>query len=492
VQEAAAVSALSHGARLSCALLSLATASCSGCAVDSTAPAPKPGPARDGAVWSYDVEPGDDAHELRIEALYSAASKRPLSVARGAEPFIHDVEIQDGDAWKKLEPVDDYWTLPDDKRSHRLRYRFLLHDAAHARRDPDLASFTHDVYVSPPSAWLLHPFDSIEGDVYRLHITSVAGDRCVCGVTPDPSGAACTFSGAAEDLSTAPYCAFGPLHVHRVRAPGGAEVVLGLAPGDYAVSEDAIVKWVEQSALAVGGYFGVFPVRHSVVIVAEGRGIHVEGGKTVGNSGASIIIGVGRRARQHALDDDWILTHEMIHLALPSVAREHHWLEEGSATYLEPVARARAGTHTEEQLWRELVDGMPQGEPESGDRGLDHTPTWGRTYWGGALYWMLADIEIRKRTHNERGLEHALRGVIDAGGTIAETWEVKRVLDTADKAAGVTVLAELYAKMADDPAPVDLAALWKELGVAVSGKAIAFDDSAPLASVRRAISRRAQ
>jgi hypothetical protein len=475
-----------------CALLSIAMTSCSGCAVDSSGSIPKPAPARDGAVWSYDVEPSADAHELRIDASYAAGSHRALSVARGAEPFVHDVEIQDGDAWRKLEPADDYWTLPDDKQPHRLHYRFLLHDAAHARRDPDVASFSHDVFVAPPSAWLLHPFDSMEGETYRLHFTNASDDKCACGVMPDPSGSACTFAGAAEDLSTAPYCAFGPLHVHRVQAAGGAEVKLALAPGDYAVSEDAIVKWVEASANAVGGYFGVFPLKHALVIAAEGRGVHVEGGKTVGNSGASIIIGVGRHARQRALDDDWILTHEMIHLALPSVAREHHWLEEGSATYLEPVARARAGTHTEEQLWHELVEGMPQGEPESGDRGLDHTPTWGRTYWGGALFWMLADIEIRKRTHNQRGLEDALRGVIDAGGTITETWEVKRVLDTADKAAGVTVLAELYAKMADDPAPVDLPALWKELGVAVNGKVVTLDDSAPLADVRRAISRRRQ
>jgi hypothetical protein len=69
---------------------------------------------------------------------------------------------------------------------------------------------------------------------------------------------------------------------------------------------------------------------------------------------------------------------------------------------------------------------------------------------------------------------------------------VERVLDTADKAIGVTVLAELYAKLANDPAPVDLAALWKELGVAVNGRTVALDDAAPLADVRRAISRRRQ
>jgi predicted metalloprotease with PDZ domain len=175
---------------------------------------------------------------------------------------------------------------------------------------------------------------------------------------------------------------------------------------------------------------------------------------------------------------------------LPSVAKEHHWLEEGSATYIEPIARARTGMHTPEQVWRELVEGLPQGEPQGGDKGLDHTPTWGRTYWGGALYWMLCDIEIRKRTSNTKGLEDAFRGVIDAGGTIATQWEIERVLQTADKAVGVPVLEELYAAMANDPHPVDLDALWKELGVSLDGKKVVFDDKAPLAKIRLAITRK--
>jgi hypothetical protein len=46
---------------------------------------------------------------------------------------------------------------------------------------------------------------------------------------------------------------------------------------------------------------------------------------------------------------------------------------------------------------------------------------------------------------------------------------------------------ELYKKMRAQPAMVDLPDLWKQLGVRrVDGK-IVFDDSAPLAGVRKAI-----
>ena len=118
--------------------------------------------------------------------------------------------------------------------------------------------------------------------------------------------------------------------------------------------------------------------------------------------GRAITIAVGRASSASDFAEDWVLTHEMVHLAFPSVPEEHHWIEEGSATYVEPIARARTGDLSPEKVWGDLVDGLPKGLPQAGDRGLDFTPTWGRTYWGGALFCLLADIEIRKRTETRK------------------------------------------------------------------------------------------
>jgi hypothetical protein len=179
----------------------------------------------------------------------------------------------------------------------------------------------------------------------------------------------------------------------------------------------------------------------------------------------------------------------MVHLAFPSVPEEHHWIEEGSATYVEPIARTRAGDLTPEKVWGDLVDGLPQGLPQPGDRGLDFTPTWGRTYWGGALFCLLADIEIRKRTGNKKGFEDALRAILKAGGTIEANWPLSRTLEIGDRGTGVPVLRELYEKMKAAPAPMDLSALWKELAVERSGGLIRFDNAAELAAIRTAITR---
>ena len=200
-----------------------------------------------------------------------------------------------------------------------------------------------------------------------------------------------------------------------------------------------------------------------------------------------IRVGLSRFATDSSLRDDWVMTHEMVHLAFPSVPHEHHWIEEGIATYVEPIARSQVGDLSPETVWRELVDGLPKGLPASGDRGLDNTHTWGRTYWGGALFCLMADVEIHRRTNNRYGLQDALRGIVRAGGNMEHDWQLTRALKAGDDAVGVPVLTDLYDQMKATPVTPDLAAIWRELGVRPSGDSVTFDQSAPQASIVRSI-----
>jgi predicted metalloprotease with PDZ domain len=137
-----------------------------------------------------------------------------------------------------------------------------------------------------------------------------------------------------------------------------------------------------------------------------------------------------------------------------------------------------------------MFDGRRQGEPVAGDRGLDRTHTWGRTYWGGALFCLVADINIRKQTGNKKGLQDALRAIVAAGGTIDHDWPLMKALEVGDKATGATVLTDQYKQWSTNPMPVDLAKLWTELGVSAGGEGASFNPSAPLAHIREAITRR--
>jgi hypothetical protein len=268
---------------------------------------------------------------------------------------------------------------------------------------------------------------------------------------------------------------------------GGSKIDVTIESGDLKASQTDLMQWVKSAAEAVATYYGRYPVPHVRIRIIPVDGSGMRHGQTFGYDGGLIKIRVGQQTGVAELADDWMLTHEMVHLSFPSMADEHHWIEEGIAVYVEPIARIQSKQMKSEQMWADLVRDMPKGLPQGGDKGLDHTHTWGRTYWGGALFCFVADVEIRKQTHNKKGLQDALRGILDAGGDITHDWELSEAFKIGDRSTGTTVLSDLYAKWKDQPVKVDLASMWRDLGVAPDGKGIRFADDAPLAAVRRVI-----
>jgi hypothetical protein len=286
-----------------------------------------------------------------------------------------------------------------------------------------------------------------------------------------------------------PYDAFDKLPKTDLDVPGGV-IHVGFAPGEIALPKEKVLDWVKTSAKAVANYYGRFPVSELKLLIVPVNGPRVRGGTTWGYRGAAIRVLLGRDSSENDLRRDWVMVHEMVHLALPDMADRHAWLSEGLAVYIEPIARVQAGDLQAAEIWQAMMRDMPQGLPEAGDRGLDYTDTWGRKYWGGAMFCLLADIEIRKATGNKLGLQDAMRGVISAGGNREQDWPIARVLATADKAVGVNVLTRLHSEMGAKPVTPDLAALWRDLGLRPRGEALEFDDSAPLAAIRKAITAR--
>ena len=265
---------------------------------------------------------------------------------------------------------------------------------------------------------------------------------------------------------------------------GGSRLEVAVTD-DHRVAEEELLAWVRRSAEAVAAYYGRFPVDEVTIalVPVEGRG--VRRGKAFG--APSIVVWFGENSSAEDFLSDWVLVHEMVHLALPDVPKQHSWLEEGIASYVGAVARARAGLMTPEELWAHFLWGMPKGLPAAGDRGLDHTPTWGRVYWGGALYCLLADLNLRAGDAGHAGLQAALRSVLQRLGPITEQHTMQDVLAAAETGTGDRALTELYDAMKATPVETDLVALWHRLGVATRQGAVTFNPTAPLASIRRAI-----
>ena len=248
--------------------------------------------------------------------------------------------------------------------------------------------------------------------------------------------------------------------------------------------------WIERSAHIVADYYGRFPAPLLVLKVQGMDGANVGGGRTTNDSGLLIEVRVGRLSTAGTLAEDWVLVHEMVHLALPEIGRSHNWLAEGLAVYVEGIARAQSGNRDIADVWAEARHSMPTGLPRDGEGGMDETHTWGRTYWGGALYCLQADIAIREQTANRAGLQTALRAILKETGGYAFERDINEVLRIGDSATGTHVMFDLYSQIRAKPIKPDLDLLWTLLGVPSDPKTEPFDDHAPLAPIRIAITAR--
>jgi len=293
--------------------------------------------------------------------------------------------------------------------------------------------------------------------------------------------------------SSQPWRAPQGIATTRTLSIGGGTIEVDFANGPpLDLTIDQVMAHIRAAATAVTAYYGRFPLSHDriLVIPAENqRGDAIHGTTWGGMDGAQGFtrLRIAQHATMQDLADDWVTTHELVHGAFPSMPDDQHWIEEGLATYIEPLARVMTGELQARKVWADMVDGMPKGEPQPGDEGLDHTHTWGRTYWGGALFCLVADVEIRRETGNRKGLRDALKAIVAAGGTIDHDWDLPRALTIGDNATGTHVLSDMYAKWKDAPVQVDLPKLWNELGIRTTANGIEFVDNAPLANVREAI-----
>jgi hypothetical protein len=120
-----------------------------------------------------------------------------------------------------------------------------------------------------------------------------------------------------------PIAAFDRLPADRLVVPGG-EITVAVAPGVLEVPRAALLAWIQQSASAVAGYYARFPAERTRLLVVPGSGRGVSSGRSWGYRGASVRIVVGAQASPIDLARDWILVHELTHLAFPSVPSRHH------------------------------------------------------------------------------------------------------------------------------------------------------------------------
>jgi hypothetical protein len=369
--------------------------------------------------------------------------------------------------------------------NRQLSYRVDLEKLAGTGHDFDRAARVGASFIGTMSSVLLVPEPLTTEIPVTVQVTAPSGVDVAVGLARDKPQD--TYRLMAHEIPVATYFAFGKL-AQRTLDIGGARLDVTALDGPLDRSFDELNAWVAKSADAVHDFYGTFPVpRASLMVLPVPKREGVVFGKVLPESEPAVALLVGQHTPAKALYSDWILVHELFHLGFPSFFDEGKWLDEGLATYYEPIIRVRAGLYTEAELWKELAASMPQGLPAFEQQGLEHATDFRGIYWGGAIACLVADVEARKRDP-KRGLEVGLRALRDSGANACEVWSLADTISAIDKALGAPTLAPIAAAHAQHGSAFDLQALLRDLGVAVDANgAVKLSDDAPLAAVRRAI-----
>jgi hypothetical protein len=432
--------------------------------------------------WLYRVEVPEDLRDaLRISATFSGIGASVVEFGNGMETAVRAAFVTSPTP-RALNVTEGAVHVPECASRCEIRYELPLDVLATACRSLDCAREYDGVVLAPSFAFLAHPRARRTGTVEVTF--EGATSKIVSGHSLMRDGQGrwrTTFP--STGFFEAAYNAFGDAQVHRV--PVGSAVVEWVALGSHPrLADAAIDDWIGRSAGAVGTVFGGFPVERLTVFFVPVRGSsQIPFGKVMSLAGVSAAVLLGEQSDPHTLEDDWVLVHEMVHLGFPSLPEDGRWLSEGLATYVEPIARTRAGLMSESDLFRHFARELPRGGVETG---LDQRADIDAVYWGGAFFWMMLDVRQREATSGRSGLWAILRTIRAVAGNATRSRSVDEVLAAADAAAKSSMPSSLARSFGTKGAPERPEEFLARLGIRRDGRGrFVLADDAPRSSIRR-------
>jgi hypothetical protein len=374
-----------------------------------------------------------------------------------------------------------YWKI-DDKLDLQGAAHFQLDIKSLARNEDKLGqamAFGEGYLVAPEALLPLPPAEN--NTLLRIEFELGPELSAISALPSSPDG---SYALQRRDLGE-----IGPFllgrHISVEPLPGDSSLRLAMPNSGIRLERKVLFEWVSATAKSNRRFWRRSPVEKGLVILVPAPGSPaIPFGRALSVGGVSVAVLVGEKADARALYDDWVLTHELIHLGSPIMRDTGAWLNEGIATFYEPVIRARAGWKTEDDVWREWISQMPRGLRAMSDIGLSNAGRGG-IYWGGAIFVLMAEIEALSASGGRMGFSDCLRLALDKGGNTTARWTSEDLISLCDAALGSPALSRLFALHVQSGSPLDLAALWRRLGVSLgSDGKIAYAQESELAWVR--------
>lgn len=198
-----------------------------------------------------------------------------------------------------------------------------------------------------------------------------------------------------------------------------------------------------------------------------------------------------------SLVSDWTAFHELSHLLLPCRGYGNIWFSEGLATYCQNIIQARIGLFDEHKMWQKIAAGFVRCREEQlwnhinlteVSKRLGETRQNMRVHWSGVLYWLNADIELRRQKKGT--LDDALKRLKKC--CVSDAMIAKDIAGRLDELMDVSIFTALFQEYSDSHKMAEYKIVFTRLGIEQNYQTggVTLDDGAPLADIRRQIYQR--
>jgi hypothetical protein len=438
-------------------------------------------------TYEYTVSLDDELSRATVRARFPGGVSRVSARHRGADAYLLDAA--DCDSGKPL--ASSRRSLQIDGTLSCLTYSV---DLRAANTSGGSANPRADFLLLPVDSWLWRPR---LGGADVVIVAFELGTGMAVSVPWEPvADTANTFRLTASPQSGTGLSLFGRLE-ERTFGIAGADLRIAVVPRTGFEIQPDLLNWTRKTAEHVTLAYGRFPNPTPRVLLFPTTNPRSDSaipfGRVVRDGGETIELLVDPRAPEDRFVSDWTATHEFAHLMLPYIKRDERWISEGFAGYYQNVLLARAGRYSEQEAWQKLADGLERGRGSVPSLSPNQAASEGeqgsrmKIYWSGAALFLMADVELRRRSGGAVSLDTVLDRFQACCLPSSRAWTGQELFAMFDSLVDEPVFLDLYRQHANTAGFPPFRPLLDQLGARVDSGKLALDDNAELADIRAAI-----
>lgn len=233
-------------------------------------------------------------------------------------------------------------------------------------------------------------------------------------------------------------------------APAAAELVWHWESGFEAAEQAKLREWVSTVAKSVEEAVAPYPFDVHIHFHRTASAAPVPWANTIRFRRQGVNVHVNPEHVHAELLSDWTLYHELAHLFLPYLGRQHAWFAEGFASYMQYQLMHAAGVVSAEDMrarYRQKIERAARRYDMPDQNFIEAAPAlrarrdYPTQYWGGAVYFLRVDAYLR-------GRGASIPEVVSEFVACCrfEAHDLDELIETLDRLAGAPVFSGELAK----------------------------------------------